>query len=130
MTGTAGAARAKPSALVRTAAGILAGYGGLLALAALDEGLPLLVIGACLIGGGAALWWGRRIGYVIGVVVAALFLAFVVLGVALDPDGVGLVILAFALLPLVVLLLPAARRPAPLEPVDAATTDPTPAPAG
>jgi len=130
MTGTARAERAKPSALVRTAAGILAGYGGLLALAALDEGLALLVIGAFLIGGGAALWWGRRIGYVIGVVVAALFLAFVLLGVALDPDGVGLVIAAFALLPLALLLLPAARRPAPPEPVDAATTDRTPAPAG
>ncbi|HEX2498106.1 MAG TPA: hypothetical protein VHO00_04850 [Actinomycetes bacterium] len=104
-------ARARPPRLVRIAAWILAGYGALLALIALDAGGAVLVIGAALLGLAFLLWSGRRPGYYVGTVGAALFAGFVLLGAIANFDGTALVICVFAVVPLVMLLLPAARRP-------------------
>src|SRR5262245_35747643 len=102
-------ARARPSRLVRIAAWILAGYGALLALIALDEGIALLLIGGALLGVAALLWWGRRVGYYLGTVGAALFAAFILIGTMVEFDTTALVICLLAFAPLVLLLRPAAR---------------------
>ena len=122
----------RPPRLVRIAAWILAGYGVLLALIALDAGGAVLVIGAALLGVAALLWWGRRVGYYLGTAGSALFVAFVVLGAIVNFDVTALVICAFALVPLVLLLLPAARRPDRPEPAAErnAGVDALPAPVG
>jgi hypothetical protein len=101
----------RPPRPVRIAAWILAGYGVLLALIALDSGAAVLVIGVALVGAAALLWWGRRVGYYLGSVGSALFVGLVVLGAIANFNGTALAICIFAVIPLVLLLLPAARRP-------------------
>src|SRR5262245_20152156 len=99
-----------PPRLVRSAAWILAGYGALLALIALDEGIALLLIGGALLGVAALLRGGRRGGYYLGTVGGALFAAFILIGTLVEFDTTALVICLLAFVPLVLLLLPAARR--------------------
>jgi hypothetical protein len=58
--------RARPR--VRASALVLGGFGLLFTLVALDEGVDSLLLGAFLLGLGSVLWWGRRVGYLIGLV--------------------------------------------------------------
>lgn len=104
-------ARTRAPRLVKVAAWVLAGYGALLALIALDAGGGVLIFGAALLGLAAVLWWGQRGGYYVGTVGAALFAGLMVLGATMDFDGTALVVCIFAFVPLTLLLLPAARRP-------------------
>ncbi len=105
------ASSTRPSAFVRAAALILGGFGLLFALIAIDEGLDLLVFGGFLLGLGGALWWGRRVGYFIGLVGTALLVALLGLVATQQLDASSAVALGLAAIPLLLLLPPAARRP-------------------
>jgi MFS family permease len=108
--------RTKPPGLVRAAAAVLAIYGCLLALMALDEGLALAVTAGVVAAMAAALWWGGRIGYWAGVGGTGLLVALVIVGLIDEPEPGGWTVLVLVAVPLALLLPPAARRRVPREP--------------
>lgn len=97
--------------MVSVAACVLAGYGVLLALIAPDAGAAVLVIGIVQLGLAALLWWANKIRYYLGTAGTALVAGFFLLGAIENRDATALVICMFAFVPMVLLLLPAARRP-------------------
>jgi hypothetical protein len=111
--GREAAERARPSGLVRAAALVLAAYAGLFALLVPGQGVAFAVLAAVFAGLGAALWWGGRIGYWVGVGGTALLVALVVVGLVDEPASAGWTALVLVAVPLALLLPPAARRPAP-----------------
>jgi hypothetical protein len=105
--------RSRPG-VVRVAAGLLGLFGVLLVLIEADErqlGADVLVTGAVLLASAVALVWGGRVGYWIGVTVAGLVAVLLLVALARDPEVVGGFVTAVGAVPLVLLLLPAARRP-------------------
>jgi hypothetical protein len=107
--------RSRPG-VVRVAAVLFGVFGLLLVLIEADEGqlgVAVVVTGLVLGVAAAALVWAGRVGYWLGLVVAAL--VAVLLGVALTrrPAVAGGIVTAVGALPLVLLLVPAARRPRP-----------------
>jgi hypothetical protein len=107
--------RSRPG-VVRVAAGLLGLFAVLLVLIEADErqlGVDVLVTGAVLLASAVALVWGGRIGYWLGVTVAGLVAVLLLVALARDPEVVGGFVTAVGAVPLVLLLLPAARRPRP-----------------
>jgi hypothetical protein len=102
--------RSRPG-VVRVAAVLLGLFGLLLALVEADQvdlDAAELVTALVLVSTAAALVWAGRLGSWVGLTVAAL-IAVVLL--ARRPGVAGLVVTAICVLPLVLLVLPAARRP-------------------
>jgi hypothetical protein len=105
--------RSRPG-VVRVAAALLGLFGLLLVLIEADQGnldVAVVVTGLVLLVAAVALVWAGRPGYWLGLTVAGL--VALLLGVALtrDPGIAGVVVTAIGALPLVLLLVPAARRP-------------------
>jgi hypothetical protein len=109
----AGGWRSRPG-VVRVAAALLGLFGLLLALIEADEGeldVAVVVTGLVLLLAAAALVWSGRLGYWLGLTVAALVAVLLVVALARRPGVAGVVATATGALPLVLLVLPAARRP-------------------
>jgi hypothetical protein len=105
--------RSRPG-VVRVAAGLLGLFGLLLVLVEADEGQPgvaVVVTGLVLVLTAAALGWAGRLGYWLGLTVAAVVALLLVVALARRPGIAGGVVTAVGALPLVLLLVPAARRP-------------------
>jgi hypothetical protein len=105
--------RSRPG-VVRMAAALLGLFGLMLVGIEADKpqlGTGVVVAGLVLLLSAAALVWAGRPGYWLGLTVAAL--VALLLGVALPrhPGIAGVVVTAVGALPLVLLLVPAARRP-------------------
>jgi hypothetical protein len=105
--------RSRPG-VVRVAAALLGLFGLLLALIEANQGnldVAVVVTVLVLLVAAAALVWAGRPGYWLGLTVAAL--VALLLGVALtrDPGIAGVVVTVIGALPLILLLVPAARRP-------------------
>jgi len=102
--------RSRPG-VVRVAAALLGLFGLLLVLVEADEGqlgVAVVVTGLVLLLAAAALLWGGRLGYWLGLTVAAL-VALLLLGALTRRPGIaGGVVTATGALPLVLLLVPAA----------------------
>jgi hypothetical protein len=100
--------------VVRAAAALLGLFGPLLVLVEADEGqlgAAVVVTGSVLLLTAAALVWAGRLGYWLGLTVAAVVALLLVVALARRPGIGGVVVTAIGALPLVLLLLPAARRP-------------------
>jgi hypothetical protein len=113
--------RSRPG-VVRVAAVLLGLFGLLLVLVEGDQGdldAAELVTALMLVSAAAALVWAGRLGYWVGLTVAALVAVLLVVVLARRPGVAGVVVTAICGLPLVLLVVPAARRPRP-------TTDPAP----
>jgi hypothetical protein len=109
----AGGWRSRPG-VVRVAAVLLGLFGLLLALIEADQGdldAVEAVAGLVLVAAAAALVWGGRLGYWVGLTVAALVAGLLVVVLARRPGVAGVVVTAICALPLVLLAVPAARRP-------------------
>jgi hypothetical protein len=109
----AGGWRSRPG-VVRVAAVLLGLFGLLLVLIEADEGqlgVAVVVTGLALVFAAAALVWAGRLGYWIGLAVAALVALLLVVALPRHSGIAGVVVTAIGALPLVLLLLPAARRP-------------------
>jgi hypothetical protein len=105
--------RSRPG-VVRVAAVLLGLFGPLLVLIEADEGqlgVAVVVTGLVLVFTAAALVWAGRLGYWVGLVVAALVALLLVVALTRHPGIAGVVVTTIGALPLVLLLLPAARRP-------------------
>jgi hypothetical protein len=105
--------RSRPG-VVRVAAVLLGLFGLLLVLIEADEGqlgAAVVVTGLVLVFAAAALVWAGRLGYWVGLVVAALVALLLVVALTRHPGIAGVVVTAIGALPLVLLLLPPARRP-------------------
>lgn len=109
----AGGWRSRP-AMVRVAAGLLVLFGLLLVLVEAGEGqleVVVVVTGLVLLAAAVALVWAGRLGYWLGLTVAALLALLVVVALTRNPGIGGVIVTALGGLPLILLLLPAARRP-------------------
>ena len=109
----AGGWRSRPG-VVRVAAVLLGLFGLLLVLVEADEGpLETAVVATALllVAAAAALVWAGRLGYWVGLAVAALVALLLVMALTRRPGVAGAVVTAIGALPLVLLLVPAARRP-------------------
>jgi hypothetical protein len=105
--------RSRPG-VVRVAAVLLGLFGLLLVLVEADQGdldAAELVTALVLVFAAAALVWAGRLGYWVGLTVAALIAVLLLVLLARRPEVAGLVVTAICALPLVLLVLPAARRP-------------------
>jgi hypothetical protein len=105
--------RSRPG-VVRVAAVLLVLFGLLLVLVEAGEGqveVVVVVTGLVLLVAAVALVWAGRLGYWLGLTVAALLALLVVVALASHPGIGGVVVTALGGLPLILLLLPAARRP-------------------
>lgn len=105
--------RSRPG-VVRVAAVLLGLFGLLLVLVEADQGdldAVELVTALVLVSAAAALVWAGRLGYWVGLTVAALIAVLLLVLLARRPGVAGLVVTAICALPLVLLVLPAARRP-------------------
>jgi hypothetical protein len=105
--------RSRPG-VVRVAAVLLGLFGLLFVLIEADQGeldAAVGLTGLVLVFAAAALVWAGRLGYWVGLTVAALVALLLVVALARHPGVVGVVVTAICALPLVLLLLPAARRP-------------------
>jgi threonine/homoserine/homoserine lactone efflux protein len=105
--------RSRPG-VVRVAAGLLGLFGLLLVLVEADEGqlgVAVVVTGLVLLVTAIALGWAGRLGYWLGLIVAALLALLLVVALARRPEAAGGVVTAVGAVPLVLLLMPAARRP-------------------
>jgi hypothetical protein len=109
----AGGWRSRPG-VVRVAAVLLGLFGLLLVLVEADEGpleTAVVVTALLLVAAAAALVWAGRLGYWIGLAVAALVALLLVVALTRRPGVAGAVVTAIGALPLVLLLMRAARRP-------------------
>jgi hypothetical protein len=100
--------------MVRVAAALLGLFGLLLVLVEADEGrlgVAVVVTGLILLVTAAALVWAGRPGYWLGLTVAALVTLLLVVALTRHPGIAGAVVTAIGAVPLVLLLVPAARRP-------------------
>jgi hypothetical protein len=105
--------RSRPG-VVRVAAVLLGLFGLLLALVEADQAdldAAELVTALVLVSTAAALVWAGRLGYWVGLTVAALIAVLLLVLLARRPGVAGLVVTAICALPLMLLVLPAARRP-------------------
>lgn len=105
--------RSRP-AVVRAAAVLLGLFALLLVLIEAGEGqlgVAVVATGLVLVFAAAALVWAGRLGYWVGLMVAALVALLLVVALTRHPGIAGVVVTAIGALPLVLLLLPAARRP-------------------
>jgi hypothetical protein len=105
--------RSRPG-VVRGAAVLLGLFGLLLVLVEADQGdldAAELVTALALVSAAAALVWAGRLGYWVGLTVAALIAVLLLVLLARRPGVAGLVVTTICALPLVLLVLPAARRP-------------------
>lgn len=103
--------RSRPG-VVRVAAGLLGLFGVLLVLIEAGErqlGVDVLVTGAVLLASAVGLVWGGRAGHWLGVTVAGLVAVLLLVALARDPEVAGGFVTAVGAVPLVLLLLPAAR---------------------
>jgi hypothetical protein len=113
--------RSRPG-VVRVAAVLLGLFGLLLVLVEGDQGdldAAELGVALVLVSAAVALVWAGRLGYWVGLTVAALVAVLLVVVLARRPGVAGVVVTAICGLPLVLLVVPAARRPRP-------TTKPAP----
>jgi len=113
--------RSRPG-VVRVAAALLGLFALLLVLVEADEGqlgVAVVMTGLVLAVAAAALVWAGRLGYWVGLTVAGLVALLLLVALTRHPGIAGGVVTAFGALPLVLLLVPAARRPR-------RTTKPTP----
>jgi hypothetical protein len=104
--------RSRPG-VVRVAAVLLGLFGLLLVLVEADQGdldAAELVTALVLVSAAAALVWAGRLGYWVGLTVAALIAVLLLVPLARRPGVAGLVVTIICALPLVLLVLPAARR--------------------
>jgi hypothetical protein len=112
--------------VVRVAAVLLGLFGLLLVLVEGDQGdldAAELVTALMLVSAAAALVWAGRLGYWVGLTVAALVAVLLVVVLARRPGVAGVVVTAICGLPLVLLVVPAARRPRPTtEPATSSAT--------
>jgi hypothetical protein len=109
----AGWGLALASGAVRVAAVLLGLFGLLLVLVEGDQGdldAAELVTALVLVSAATALVWAGRLGYWVGLTVAALVVVLLVVALAQRPGVVGVVVTAICALPLVLLAVPAARR--------------------
>lgn len=109
----AGGWRSRPG-VVRLAAGLLVLFGLLLVLVEAGEGqleVVVVVTGLVLLVAAVALVWAGRLGYWLGLTVAALVALLVVAALTRHPGTGGVIVTALGGLPLILLLVPAARRP-------------------
>jgi hypothetical protein len=100
--------------VVRVAAVLLGLFGLLLVLVEADQGdldAAELVTALVLVSAAAALVWAGRVGYWVGLTVATLVAVLLLVVLARRPGVVGVVVTAICALPLVLLVVPAARRP-------------------
>jgi hypothetical protein len=105
--------RSRPG-VVRVAAALLGLFGLLIVLVEADEGqlgVEVVVTGLVLLVTAAALVWAARLGYWLGLTVAALVALLLVVALTRHPKVAGVVVTAVGALPLILLLVPAARRP-------------------
>jgi hypothetical protein len=105
--------RSRPG-VVRVAAVLLGLFGLLLVLVEADQGdldATELVTALVLVSAAVALVWAGRLGYWVGLTVAALLVVLLLVVLARRPGVAGVVITAICALPLVLLVVPAARRP-------------------
>ena len=111
----AGGWRSRPG-VVRVAAVLLGLFGLLLVLVEVDQedlDTAEMVAALVLVAAAVALIWAGRLGYWIGLVVAALVTMLLLVVLARRPGVAGAVVTAVCALPLVLLAVPAARRPRP-----------------
>jgi hypothetical protein len=117
--------RSRPG-VVRVAAALLGLFGLLLVLVEVDQGdldAAEWVAALVLVSAAAALVWAGRLGYWVGLTVAALVAVLLVVVLARRPGVAGVVVTAICGLPLVLLVVPAARRPRPTtEPATSSAT--------
>jgi len=109
-----GAGGRSRAGLVYAAAGLLGLFGLLLVLVEAGEGplgVAVVVTGLVLLVAAVALVWAGRLGYWLGVMVAAVVAVRVLVALLRRPGIAGVVVAAVGALPLVLLLVPAARRP-------------------
>jgi hypothetical protein len=121
----AGGWRSRPG-VVRVAAVLLGLFGLLLVLIEADQedlDTAETVTALVLVAAAVALIWAGRLGYWIGLVVASLVAMLLLVVLARRPGVAGAVVTAVCALPLVLLAVPAARRPRP-------TTRPAPSAGG
>jgi hypothetical protein len=107
--------RSRPG-VVRVAAALLGLFGLLLVLVEADEGqlgVAVVVTGLVLLVTAAALVWAGRLGYWLGLTVAALVALLLLVALTRHPGIGGGIVTGVGALPLVLLLVPAARRPRP-----------------
>jgi hypothetical protein len=100
--------------VVRVAAVLLGLFGLVLVLVEADQGdldAAELVTALVLVAAAAALVWAGRLGYWVGLTVAALIAVLLLVLLARRPGVAGLVVTTICALPLALLVLPAARRP-------------------
>jgi hypothetical protein len=106
--------RSRPG-VVRVAAVLLGLFGVLLALVEAEQGdldAAEVVTALVLVAAAVSLIWAGRLGYWIGLAVASL-VAMLLVVLARRPGVAGVVVTAVCALPLVLLAVPAARRPRP-----------------
>jgi hypothetical protein len=111
----AGGWRSRPG-VVRVAAVLLGLFGLLLALVEAEQGdldAAEVVTALVLVAAAVSLIWAGRLGYWIGLAVASLVAMLLVVVLARRPGVAGVVVTAVCALPLVLLAVPAARRPRP-----------------
>jgi hypothetical protein len=111
----AGGWRSRPG-VVRVAAVLLGLFGLLLALVEAEQGdldAAEVVTALVLVAAAVSLIWAGRLGYWIGLAVASLVAMLLVVVLARRPGVAGAVVTAVCALPLVLLAVPAARRPRP-----------------
>jgi hypothetical protein len=111
----AGGWRSRPG-VVRVAAVLLGLFGLLLVLIEADQedlDTAETVTALVLVAAAVALIWAGRLGYWIGLVVASLVAMLLLVVLARRPGVAGAVVTAVCALPLVLLAVPAARRPRP-----------------
>jgi hypothetical protein len=104
--------RSRPG-MVRAAAALLGLFGLLLVLVEANEGpleVAVVVTGLVLLLTAAALVWAGRLGYWLGLTVAALVALRLLVALAQHPGIAAGVVTATGVLPLVLLLVPAGRR--------------------
>jgi hypothetical protein len=107
--------RSRPG-VVRAAAVLLGLFGLVLVLVEGDQGdldTTELLAALVLVSAAGALVWAGRVGYWVGLTVAALVAVLLVMVLARHPGVAGVVVTAICFLPLVLLVVPAARRPRP-----------------
>jgi hypothetical protein len=105
--------RSRPG-VVRVAAVLLGLFGLLLVLVETDQGdldAAELETALVLVSAAAALLWAGRLGYWVGLTVAALVVVLLLVLLARRPGVAGVVVTVICALPLVLLVVPAGRRP-------------------
>jgi hypothetical protein len=107
--------RSRPG-VVRVAAVLLGLFGLVLVLVEAEQGdldAAELVTALVLVSAAVALVWAGRLGYWVGLTVAALVAVLLVVVLTRRPGVAGVVVTAICALPLMLLVVPAARRPRP-----------------